>query len=367
MPPMPFVKFVALVRMTTQQFLRNNCAHMAAAISYYALFSLFPLALALISILGFFLLDSPEERARFAEGVGGALPVAPGLVAGTLEGVVRARGATGVLAIVGLLWAGNTVFAAIRKAVNFSFGVTVPHSFLKERLMDFSLMAAAGLAILASVTITASFEGLQRLGQETTLPAISSAIFWRVGVTILFPWALSGLTFLALYRYLPNARVGWPYLAFGALVGSMGFEGFKHLFVWYVQSYSTYTLVYGSLATLIAFLTWAYVSAVMLLVGGQLASVLPRVVGPRAAPLPEERALRALQELRRRRRAGKASRAQEGAASAASPRAGETGPAEGGHPVALAPTPPALTVRQIVADLFREWVAESAERLPRRT
>jgi membrane protein len=84
----PFVKFVALVRMTTQQFMRNNCAHMAAAISYYALFSLFPLALALISILGFFLLNSPEERARFAESMGGVLPVAPGLVASTLEGEI---------------------------------------------------------------------------------------------------------------------------------------------------------------------------------------------------------------------------------------------------------------------------------------
>lgn len=227
--------------------------------------------------------------------------------------------------------------------------------------MDFSLMVAASLAILASVAITASFETLRRLGQEAHLPIISSGFFWRWGVLILFPWALSALTFLALYRYLPNTQVEWPYLAFGALLGSAGFEVTKHVFVWYVQSYSTYALVYGSLGTLVAFLTWAYLSAVMLLVGGEVASVMPKVVGRRALPLPEERALRALQELFRTGRAKRASRAKQAAAPE------EAGLAEGGLLVALAPPQAPPTVRKIIGNLFREWVAEAAERSPRNT
>ncbi len=363
---MLFVRFVALVRMTTQQFLRNNCAHMAASIAYYSLFSLFPLALAIVSILGFFSLDSPEERARFAERVAGVLPVAQGLIASTLEGVVRARGATGALAIVGLLWAGSTVFSAIRKAVNYSFGVTVPRSFFKERLMDFGLMAAAGLALLASVAFTASFEGLRRAGTEAALPVLSSDHFWRWGIQVLFPWALSSLTFLALYRYLPNSNVGWPYLAFGALVGSLGFEGTKHVFVWYLESSPTYAQVYGSLGTVMAFLTWGYASAFTLLVGGEVASVLPKVVGPQALPSPEERAMRAFQALYRDRSSKKGTRARGDAASP-TPAQSEGGSlAAGKLLVALAPAPP-TTVREIIARLFREWVTDAAERAPKST
>ncbi|MSQ33835.1 MAG: YihY/virulence factor BrkB family protein [Dehalococcoidia bacterium] len=363
---MLLVRFATLVRMTTQQFLRNNCAHMAAAIAYYSLFSLFPLALAIVSILGFFYLDSPEDRARFAEGVAGVLPVAQGLIASSLEGVVRARGATGVLAIVGLLWAGSTVFAVIRKAVNYSFGVTVPMSFLKERLMDFGLMAAAGLALLASVAFTASFEGLRRAGIEAALPVLSSDYFWRWGIQVLFPWALSSLTFLALYRYLPNSKVGWRYLAFGALVGSVGFEGTKHVFVWYLESTSTYAQVYGSLGTVVAFLTWGYASAFTLLVGGEVASVLPKVVGPQALPSHEERAIRALQDLYKRRSPKKGIRARAGAASPTSAQGEGDSLSEGEVLLALAPAAPP-TVREIVANLVREWVTEAAERAPKST
>lgn len=342
---MLFVKFVALVRMSTQQFLRNNCAHMAAAISYYALFSLFPLALALVSIVGFWV-DTPDEQSRFAESVGSMAPVSKSLIASTLEGVVRTRGATGILAILGLLWAGTTVFAAIRKAVNYSFGITVPRPFLKERLMDLGLLIGASVAMLASVAITASFGELRRLGHETLVPLVSSDFFWDWGVSILFPWALSSITFLLLYRYLPNTRVDWPYLAFGALVGSIGFEGAKHIFVWYVHHYSTYSLVYGSLSTVVAFLTWSYISAFLLLVGGQVASVLPKVVGPEAIQLPEERALRSLQELRRLRSLDK---------SAGSEGAGQSG-------VMLGADQAQRSVKAILSTLFQEWVTEAADR-----
>jgi uncharacterized BrkB/YihY/UPF0761 family membrane protein len=219
--------------------------------------------------------------------------------------------------------------------------------------------------ILASVGISASFTGLRRLGEETTIPVISNDAFWRWGVNLFFPWALSFVTFLALYRYLPNTKVWWPYLAFGAVVGSVGFEGTKHVFVWYVQSHSTYTLVYGSLGTLVAFLTWAYLSAFMLLVGGEVASVLPKVLGPDRVSLPEERAFLALQDWYHWERERKASRAREGSALVDLPGEKEPAGAEVSVLVAAPPRNPPPTVKQIIATLFREWVTEAAERSPR--
>ena len=78
--------------------------------------------------------------------------------------------------------------------------------------------------------------------------------------------------FLLLYKLLPNTKTYWQYIWPGALVGAALFELLKNLFLIYVNSFSNFENVYGSLAPVIALLLWAYVSSFILILGAELSS-----------------------------------------------------------------------------------------------
>ena len=120
-------------------FSRNNCPYVAAGIAYWTLFSLFPLALAGISILGF-LYATPEEQSRIVEGIIKLIPVSVDYLSRLVEDVTRQRGALGGMAIIGLLWTGSAVFAAVRKGINHAWHIGKPHYFLLERAIDFVML-----------------------------------------------------------------------------------------------------------------------------------------------------------------------------------------------------------------------------------
>ena len=85
------------------------------------------------------------------------------------------------------------------------------------------------------------------------------------------------LGFLFLYKLVPNTKVYWRHAAMGALVAAVLFEIVKNVFVWFVANFATYNVVYGSVGVIIALMTWAYISAVILLFCAKLISVYPRV------------------------------------------------------------------------------------------
>ena len=120
---MYFVRFVLFCSDTVNDFLAKNCPFIAGAIAFYALFSLFPLFLAMISVAGF-VLGPHAEKAQLARQMSEVIPVSAEYIGGTVEGIVRARAITGVASIIGLLWAATAAFGAMRKGINAAWGIS---------------------------------------------------------------------------------------------------------------------------------------------------------------------------------------------------------------------------------------------------
>ena len=128
------------------EFMGKNCPYVAGAIAFYMLFSMFPLFLAFVSILGYlFGSRADEEQLKLAQNVVTVLPVSREYVSETMQGVVRARAISGIAGIFGLLWAATAVFSAIRKGINTAWGIKKTRPFFKERLIDFALVLGAGV------------------------------------------------------------------------------------------------------------------------------------------------------------------------------------------------------------------------------
>jgi membrane protein len=259
-----FVPFIVFCKNIVNEFLSRNGPHLAAAISFYALFSLFPLVLALITVLSF-VLGSPASKAQLAQQIGDLVPVSEELVVQTISTVVGSRNISGVIAIVALLWATTAVFGAIRKGINTTWGIRQTRPFLQERAIDFSLAIGAGLLFLISISSTAALSFFRELAILLYPATVVDGIFAWDQVAAVIPPTLSLITFIVLYWFLPNTRVRirhvWPV----AILATVAFEVVKNGFVFFVQNYSDYNIVYGTIGAVFALLMWIYVSAIILL------------------------------------------------------------------------------------------------------
>ncbi|MCH7996147.1 MAG: YihY/virulence factor BrkB family protein [Chloroflexi bacterium] len=250
-------------------FLTFNIPHMAASIAFWGFFSMFPMVLGIVLIGGGIL-----SYDSFIERVGDALPISQDFITETLKGVTTNWPYTGTVAALGLVWASLAVFSAIRKGLNAAWGITKPRPFFRERLIDFSLMLGAWLVFVISLSITPIIE----FSRNT--PQLGRVIFWDGAWVLLrsgLPLVLTFMAFSSLYRYIPNTQVRWRDVWPGAVVAAISFEVLRNGFVWYVASLSIYNLVYGTAATMIVLLAWAYFSGVILLFGAVISSRLNKL------------------------------------------------------------------------------------------
>ncbi len=269
------IRFLLFCWDTVNDFLSKNGPYIAGAIAFYTLFSIFPLSLAVISGIGFVLGPRAEpEQLDLAMKIADVFPVSSEFVAREVQDIVSARAITGIASVFGLLWAATAVFGAIRKGINAAWGIKTPRPFLKERLIDFALVLGAGvvmLFVLFSPLVLAVIQEITKVVAPES--PIFSDLVWRLSDNLLFP-ALAFGTFLFLYTFLPNTYVKFQHVWPVALLASLAFDAANLGFVWYLKNFALdhYNVLYGSVGAILAFLTWVYVSAIIVLFGALVTS-----------------------------------------------------------------------------------------------
>ena len=271
---------VRLLTRTMREMAEDDATHMAAGVSYYALFSIFPLLLGVISLASFALgafVDTEKYRPGLTEFVTSYLPGSEQLVMLNLDAAIELRGALGIFAIIGLLWSGSAVFGAITRAVNRAWDIRRDRPFYSNKPRQLMMGAAMGPMFLLSIamaTIARSASRLQDIGlpgHEFFVKNIAQALLQGSSLLLMV-----GL-FLMLYKYLPNTRTCWRHIWPGALVAAILFELSKNIFIVYVNTFATFENIYGSLAPVVALLLWSYISSLILILGAELSSEYGRM------------------------------------------------------------------------------------------
>ncbi len=266
---------------TIEEFIRLRCLEAGASIAFYALFSLFPLIIFLISILGFFL-----EQNRVQTEVLGLLkelfPVAKEGVTEMVEhnlGIVfNRRGSVSVIAAIGLFWAGSNVFTAIVRNINLAWHTKMaPITIIRDRLVAFAIIVLLAAGILLSFVSAPVLNLLSRF----SVPfgegeAISETSLW-VLLTRLLPYLLSFILFFALYRWVPKTKVRWREALTGAVVATIAWRFAIAGFTWTIrEGVLNYQVIYGSLATVLITMFWVYISSLILLFGAHIGAAMAR-------------------------------------------------------------------------------------------
>ena len=257
----------------------NDMPHLAAGLAYYAIFCMFPLVLGFLAILGLSL-QSQNLQPRFLEFVSQRVPGASNFIADNISQIVRFHNAVGVGAIIGLFWLGRAVFAALTRAINRAWGITRDPPFYVAWPQQLGMTAVLGsLQLLStigtSVIQIATNEAISILGRQP---------FLDIGVSYvslyLAPLLLTAVTFALMYRFVPNRPMRWIYIWPGVVAASLLFEVSKILFIIYLERFANYTLLYGSMASVMVFMFWAYVSSIILLGGALTCSHYQRLFHP---------------------------------------------------------------------------------------
>ena len=145
------VFLIALAVRTCQELSDDDATHMAAGVAYYTLFSLFPLLLGLIALLGLFL-DAQHIQTRLNDFASDYLPGSEQLVKSNIDAVLGLRGALGLFAVIGLFWSGSAIFGAISRSVNRAWDVQKNRPVYIDKPRQMAMALAVGILFLASLS-----------------------------------------------------------------------------------------------------------------------------------------------------------------------------------------------------------------------
>jgi membrane protein len=287
-----------LARRAVREFFADRCPLIAAAISYYALFSLFPLTILVVSGLALVLEDA-NAREEVIDFVVRNLPLRPGEgrreLSDLLQSVTSGAAGFGVVGAIGLAVAASGLISAVRGGINAAWDAEKPRPPLQGKLLDIVLVVGVGMVVALSLTLTLLTRLVASAGRELdgSLGGAGGAAAEAVlAVGQLAPLLVSAGVFLFLFRVLPapetHLRDIWP----GVLVATLGYEVAKTGFSIYLEHFANYGAVYGSLGVVLAFLVFVFVAANVFLLAAEVASEWPRVRAAQLEPRDEAPPLR---------------------------------------------------------------------------
>jgi len=254
----------------------DNVGLLAAGVAFYGFLAFVPLLAATVLVYG--LAAEPETVAEHIRQLFGVLPEdAAALIGDQLRSMTEspdtAKGWSLVVAVALAVYGASKGSGAIVTALNIAYEVRESRGFLKSTLL--SLLMTVG----ALVVLVIAAAGISLMGWvEALFPAFPA---WAHDALQILFWAFAvvavGFGLAAVYRYAPNRPdAPWVWISPGSatatllwLVASLGF-GF------YVSNFGNYNATYGSLGGVVVFLTWLYLSAYIVLIGGEMNSELER-------------------------------------------------------------------------------------------
>lgn len=292
-------KLLTVLKEAAFDFFLDNSPRLGAALAYYTVFSIAPLILIAIAIAG---VVFGEEAAR-----GQIFTEMRGLIGDTgaevLNEMVKdaARPSAGAIAttvgIAALLWGASGVFGQLRAALNTIMNVrpkqrSIVAGFLRERFLSVAMVIVIGFLLLVALIVDT---GIAAAGNYMQSRLAGGEVLWQV-VQLAVSLVMITALFALLFRYMPDERIPWGDVWFGAAFTAILFTIGKFALGLYLGKKAPDSS-HSAAGALIVLLLWVYYSAQIAFFGAEVTQVYARTRGSRKdeQPTPED----AMAELRR--------------------------------------------------------------------
>ena len=262
----------------------SNDLTFASSIAYYSLLSLFPFFLLVLAILAS-VTDNDIDRASVLDFVLRYFPRQFEFVNTQLKAMQAAGIRLGIFGSLLMVWAAMGVFGAITSAVNHAWGVEKQPSYLKHKLISFVMLIAASLLLLIALLLVSAIN----VAEARWFAVIMTR---APGLLVLQGWAIksaSTIIFILLvgliFYFVPNAAVRFRDVWVGAILTGLLWRIALAGFSRYVRDLNRFS-VHGSIAAVVVFLVWIYISAVILLYGVEVTAAYARLRRRRPEEIP---------------------------------------------------------------------------------
>ena len=293
-----------LAKETVTRWSEDKASALAAALAYYALFSLAPLVLVAVAVAGLVFGQQAAQGQLYSQLAGLIGDAGAKALQDIVANMHQQQGGGIIATIVGLatlLFGASGVFAQLQDSMNTIWKAKPPTTngiveFLRVRMLSFSMVLGIGFLLLVSLILSAILAAVgEYLG--TFLPggaAVGQAL--NATVSLLVVTAL----FALIYKLLPDTPVAWKDVWLGALVTSFLFTVGKFAIGFYLGKASVAS-TYGAAGSVVILLLWVYYSSLILYFGAEFTHVFSMRHGSRRAathtPMPDRRDGRDLERL----------------------------------------------------------------------
>ena len=283
-----FGNLFTLLKQTFNEWLQDKAPQLGAALAYYTVFSLAPLILVLLAIVGVIFRDDPAGAwDKITQQMGYFLdPSALQVVQGIAQKASQ-PGKSTIATIIGIalaLFGATGVFGQLQDALNTIWGVKAKPAqgifgFLRARFLSFAMVAGICFLLLVSLAIEALLKGFSHYVQSM----LPGGIVVAVSVYLIFDFAVVVLLFAMIFKFLPDVRIQWRDVWIGAVMTAILFLIGKWLLGLYLGSGAAGS-AYGAASSLITLLLWIYYSSQILLFGAEFTQVYAQRAGRELEP-----------------------------------------------------------------------------------
>jgi membrane protein len=271
---------------TFMGFINDNGLKLSASLAYYTIFSLAPLLVLILALIGIFLRDASNRELLYVQ-----IQHYVGLQASDqIKGIIKSyaingKGGVALITGIGILLVGaSSMFVEIQDSLNIIWRVKAKPKkgwlkLLQNRFLSFSLIASLGFLLLVSllvnIVITALSNKIEHFfpGVEIIITLVNLAITLVV-ITVLF-----GIIF----KVLPDVKISWKDVRSGAFFTALLFMLGQYLIGLYIQNFAN-SSAYGAAGSLIVILLWIYYTSAILYIGAEFTQVYAEASGSRIEP-----------------------------------------------------------------------------------
>lgn len=269
--------WVGVLRRAVREYRADNLSDWAAALTYRAMLSLFPGLLVLVAVIGL-LGDSARETL-----LGKVNKHVPSGAQGTVQRIFdnaqqqhSAASVIGVIALIVALWSASGYVAAFMRASNAIYDIGEGRPIWKTAPIRLGVTIFLVVAVLIAAAIALLSKGIAHdvgnaIGLGPTAVAVWGVAKWPLLVVV------ASLTLALLYWAAPNARQpGFSWISPGGLLAVLIWAAASAGFAVYAMHFGSYDKTYGSLAGIVIFLIWLWITNMALLLGAEFNSELQR-------------------------------------------------------------------------------------------
>lgn len=255
---------------------QHRVVSIAAGVTFFVLLAIFPAIAALVSVYGIFL--DPGTICSHLDDLSSVLPSGAIEVIGDQLGRVASGGKTtlGLTFLFTLafsLWSANAGMKALFDALNIVYDVQERRGLIKLNAVSLSFTAGAVLVLVLAIgavvvlPVALEYAGLQSIGGSIAMMARWPALY-----------VIVALGLAVIYRFGPDREnAQWRWITWGSGLAAALWIVVSILFSWYAANFGAYNKTYGSLGAVIGFMTWIWISCMVILAGAEVDAVMERL------------------------------------------------------------------------------------------